>query len=485
LVPRRKRRTLHEALTLVEKDDKHRFEKAEQLLVQALTSGLKKDDVSDARFALAYVRARSKNYAEALAVAEELCASDPTDREAAYLRFWLLARLEDDEKIEKIYEEKAELLGDLLDTKLIAGITFLRRARMHWAKHNVEQAVRYFEQLQPLNVLKEEVPQQIDASIIVFGIVALFEGNLEEAQNQFSKARSLSKKEDKSNLLAEIGGLLCQWKKKNRPDIDTDLSKIVSQLHNGSQVANTAKSDEKWLCRNVCLWHCVSLLFTWLRLPAGSKLKKQQWEDLQIRLDRVREQDKKMGDPDLLWGLLRYFFFFDQENERKLAKKRIEKACQNNINVPEVLTILNREDKLEQAYKQGLTHYLTLVREWLKSSDVPQALRQELLERLQANERFRALGDIDIAADEEFAPSIADIQFRVSNLSRRISTIVKPRLRDKTDANSEMVDEIMGKLKSVSKVLSKNTQALEKTEQKMMLITGEFLLAEEDGATLD
>ena len=483
LSPRRKRRPMLKALAIIEGDDRPQFEIAEGLLVQALTAGLKKDDISDARFALAYVRARSENFADALSVAEELCSTDKEDPNAQYLRLWLLARMEEDEKIEKIYTEKASLMEDLLDAKLIAGITFLRRARMFWAKHEVEQAIRYFELLQPLKVLKEEIPRQIDESLVIFGIAALFERDWGKAEQNFSKAKTVAEKEGRPTLSAEIGLLLCRWKQADHPDIDEDLSRIVEQLTTELEPAAVSippEGDEKWLCRNVLLWHCVSFLFTWLDLPAGSEIDQPRWQELKERLDKVRAKDPDMGDPDLLWGLLRYYFFFEHEDERNRATATLERACGSDINVPEVITLIDREKKLVEAHKQGLTRFLTLVKEWLKSSDVPQALRLELLEKLQAKQRFQELKDIDLAADEDFAPSVADIQFRVNSLSRRVSSIVKPRLRKKSDRDSALVDEIMGKLESVSEYLSETTRTLEKTEQKMMLITGEFLLAEEE-----
>ena len=487
LSPRKKRRPMLEAFEIINNDDKSRFEAAESLLARALTAGLKAEDVRQTQFALAYVRARAGNYREALAVADELCNSAASDREANYLRFWLLAKVEEDGKIEKTFNEKAKLLGGLLDTKIIAGITFLRLAKSHWAKHSVDQAIRYFEMLRRLGVLKDQIPSQIDEYRVIFGTMALFEKNLAAAEQHFTESKKLAKQGGKSTISSEMGLLLCRWKREDLPDIDDDLSGIVARLESQNGGDDTAGiQDEKGLLRrNVFLWHSVSLIFRWLRFPALSveKITPDQWKDLRARLDRVRKEAPEMGDPDLIWGLLRYYFFFDEEDEREQATKVLNQARDDKgINVPEVVSLIDREKRLAKLYDQSLVHYLGIVREWLESSDVPQELRVELMKKLQTYKRFQELGDINMAADEDYAPSLVDIQFRVSSLSRRVNNIVKPHLRKNASGGGDEVDRVMGELRNVSETLSQNTEKLEKTEQEMMLITGEFLLAEEGDA---
>jgi len=508
LVPRRKRRPLLEALRIVETDSHADFAHAEELLNQALTAGLRAQDIADARFALAYVRARLGRFAEASAVLAEFEKAGPLDRETRYLQLWLASRLKNDERVEELFRAHRDQLDGLEQTVLIAGIAYLRRARLLWSRKEVDGALSCFEELRRLNVLIDEIPKHIDDHRIVFGIQAIFEKDFEAAQKHFAGALETSQKESKPTYPAELGLLLCRWHASEQPDIDEDLGNAIPAIRDACQVAKAGRKDEEQgatderkqgdegrdagkemdeptrLLVSALLWHVVSLLHLWLRRQPGGSLASEDQEALHERAAKILELDPDNGDAYLIEGLIAYYFAAEDPEARRLAVELLDKAAKHEVHVPEVLTLLDREKKLDELYKKGLARYLALVKEWMANSGVPEHLRQELKEHLQRHQRYRSLGEVDIVkGEEDAAPSLADMELRVQVLRRRMDNIVKPRL-NRPGADPKDAEEVNAKIQtldSATKTLHENAESVQKTEQELMLVTGEFLLKEEDG----
>lgn len=494
--PRRRRRPLLEAVALLARDDPAEFSQIEKLLTEALTSGLRKPDVADARFALAYVRARLERYAEAEAVLTDLEASGPMDREAAYLNLWVKCRQKKYEDVERLYEAHATLLGDFLQAKLIVGIAFLHLARRHWSRKEVDGALHYFSELRRLNVLTDQIPQHLEDHRMAFAIMALFEKNLDEARKHFESARTAAEEAKRPTYPAELGLLLCRWRASERPDVDSALAALlpsVQKAYAATHESTDSKQDktppEKTttldemtvLLRNCRLWHAVSLLLVWLGRPVQGKLSREEMSELTGRLKLVKDLDAQMGDPWLIAGLIAYYFSGENEAARKRAAECLDKATKLDVNVPEVLLLLEREKKLAQLCREGLKLFILLTKEWLKNPGVPEHLREELKRRLGQYARYKELGDVALVSGlEDSEPSLADMQMRVRMLHKRIQDIVRPRLAGAKD--QEAGNRVKGLITDLTKktdTLKRDAQQLEATEHQLILFTGEFLLKEE------
>ena len=81
------------------------------------------------------------------------------------------------------------------------------------------------------------------------------------------------------------------------------------------------------------------------------------------------------------------------------------------------------------------------------------------------------------SGEDDAMPSLQDIQSRGQTLRERVEKIVRSKL-DEEDA--ARVQELLATLDKATDVLVKGKNELEETEQKLMLQTGEFLLAEEE-----
>ncbi len=537
-VPYRRRKPLREALEILRRQDADEYPRAEGLLSRALEAGLRRADVAEARFALAYVRAQLGRFAEAAGVLSDLVSAPRPGPEAVYLYLWLQSKLKDHEKVERVYEQHGEALGDLLDTKLIAGIAYLHRARQAWAEKAVDGATHYFKRLRALGVLTEEIPKHIDQHQVLLGIMALFDRSLDEARKHFAGAVKTAEGEKQPTVPGRLGLLLCDWRSSEVPDVDGPLAALIEELPGakealapepepeglvvacpscgakyrikpdavGKKVAcrgcktnfavrapapaappatNKAELDgDALLLRNALLLHAVSLLCTWLRLPAKRGLPDEQRRTFRERLRRTRKVDPALGDCHLLEGLVAYYFARN-DAERTEAVGCLERAAKAEVSVPEVLDLLQREQKLADARRNSLTLFLDLVRKYLSDSAVPEALRRELRDHLAGRRGLADLSRVDLkCGEDQAAPSVQDLQNRGGLIHRRVKTIVQPRLAEaKVDAaEQEAITKEMTTLDAATRSLTENVGRLEQAEMKLLEKAGEFLFDDEPPA---
>jgi hypothetical protein len=371
---------------------------------------------------------------------------------------------------------------------------------MSWSHREIDNAVNCYEQLRRLNVLTEEIPKHIDDHRILLGIAALFDREMESAIKHFKGAMEAAQKEGKPTSAAQLGLLLCEWRVTEHGNVDRELASVISSLQKeyDSDARNEAKKspgdarqkadkaetrpeEQSLLLRNCMLWYAVSLLYDWLRRPEESGLSQEDREALDGRLAEVKNLDPDMGDPYLIGGLIAYFFTQDDPELRKQALSELDKAVKSEVNIPEVLVLLRRERKLEELYREGLVRYLAMVKEYFRSPEVPEKLREELKAHLEQFSRFRELNEVDIVkGDDDTMPTLAGMEYRVQILRNRLDKIVRPQLNRGSPDVASHVNELMGNLSGETAALLNDAQRIEKTEQELLLTAGEFLLNEEE-----
>lgn len=491
LNPWRKRRPLRKALEILDDDREESFPQAAELLNNALTAGLRRGPVADARFALAYVHARMGKLDEASGELAALVGTGIADREDLYLDLWVKVRREKHQGAAQLYDESGEQLGDFLQTHLLASIAYLKLGRASLRKREADQALRCFERLRELELLAEKVPRDVADHQVVLGIEALFDQQFANAEERFSSARGAAEQEGRSSLYPRLGLLLCEWCAAERPgpDFDQRLGEQVETARaeispepagSGHEPTDREPGEQQLLLRDLLLWHAVSGLFASFHLPEGGGPPPEGWGESRVRFGRVRELAPDMGDPDLLDGLLTYYLAAD-EGERARGVELLEQALEKGVNVPEVNLLVERERQLAEAADKSVEHFLAVVRNYLGERSVPLELRRQLQERLSRLERFKPLSEVDVEQGEgSLTPSVDDLHGRGELMHRRVARIVRPRLPRAASAEAVEVDRILGELDDATTSLSKTAQALEKSEHDLMLVTGEFLLNEEE-----
>lgn len=481
-IPAKRKKSLIDALEIIDGNIESRFQEADDLLTRALRKGLKDKDIIEATFAQVYIRARLQRYADASVIMEELKKIVEVDKHVAYLDLWLQSQLKKHHAVESLFTKHSKLLENVLDTNMIASIAYLELGKHHWSRNEFENAIHYFDKVKKLELLKNKLPKNIEDHQIIFGIMSLYDGKIDEAKRYFKSVISSSEQVSKQKIHGEIGLLLCEWRAQEHPNIDLQLTEIIETLQTQHWIDQSMGQDsvqEDILKKSIYIWHAVSLILTWFRLPEKKGLPSDERMKLAERLNRIKELDITIPDSYLIEGLVDYFFFHETAHEP--AIELIEKAIENGVNVPEVIHIINQERKLKEQQTRTLELFLSLLKKYLNDKSIPATLRKELKARLSTFSRFKDMEKgLSIGNEEdEVMPSLSDLQNRSSLLHKRVDSIVKPQLVKMRREDSENITNLLTDLENTTKGIVESTKVLESTEHELMLRTGEFLLKEE------
>jgi rhodanese-related sulfurtransferase len=474
LQPRRRARPLLDAIHLLAGGSDESLAQAEALLNRALNAGLREQDLRQTRFLLAYVKARLGQCAEAILVLKD---ADDASLEALYLQLWLTVKEKRWEEAERICYQHINQLADFLRARELAGIAYLELARKAMGGKQYDRALEYFQKVQRLGVHKDQVPEHLADLELVLAMNALFEGQsrVADAAERFGLARKSAEAAGQSSLLPRIGLLLCEWKSQDRPNLDRQLSALLDEVK-ASAAQGGGKSEAAELLPILALWYTVSLLYDWLRrLPEKKGLPAAERQNLAERLAFTREQMPKQGDAQLIGGLVDYYCARD-ERQRLAAVDELRAAIDLGVTLPEVLYLVQCEDRLAELSKNRFDSYLTLLRGFLSDPSITMDLRKELQQHLAKFERFRPVGEISIVDESAVAPSLHDVAASCELIEERMQRIFRGYT---DDGKRSVVENLLGGLRKSREELHRTVGELGKTEQKLMRVAGETLLPEE------
>ncbi|MFM9966076.1 MAG: hypothetical protein ACKV2Q_33260 [Planctomycetaceae bacterium] len=537
--PMLRRRPLREAMQIIQLDHRPRFPHAEELLEQSLLAGLRRKDIARARFALAYLRGVLGEYEEAATVLGELEKSQATiDRPTAYLMLWVQSRLKNHERVERVYNEHAKLLTNYQQTALIVSISFLAQAQLRWARRETAGAMHYFDAVRQLGVLADEIPNHIDDHEVVMGTLALFEKNTDQAKKHFDASIAAASQRNKPTHPGQLGRLLCDWRTGDMAAIDEPLGRVLAEMQpkkkdegapvlaecphcaksyrvkpdyvgrkvqckgcrrrfvvepsqDQADAAAPTKDDAKdshdrllsedeLLLRNVRLWHCLTRLLVWMRFKERSGLPDAERKTLKGRLLLVTQMDPDFGDPHLVGGLIDYYFSQDDE-QRKQAVEQIQQAIQRDVHVPEVLQLIDRENKLAALSQQCVTYFHQLAQNYSENPEVDPELQDKFVRLMNRHAKVRELGTLRaMPKADSLAPSLENLQGRGQILQTRVKNIVSHRLQEADPQVRLDIVKQLSDLELRSQKLAEGAKAFQQSEFGLMESTGEFLFADEE-----
>ena len=476
--PRKRRQGLTTAKALLATNSSADFPKVEELLTESLTAGMGKTDVAEARFQLAFTRARMGKYTEAEAVlADSERASEPGG-EGAYLRLWLLARLRKHEEVEGYYEKRRGLLKGVLDADRLVGITFLHLARKHWSRKQAEAALAYFDKLRALNVLTEHIPADMGDQRIVFGLMALFDEDTKKAQAHFTAARDAAVAEKKSPHASSLGLLLCTWREEELPQIDDELTDVIDRTE--TAMGKNRSDEDRLLLGHLRVWHLLSLLISWMIRPRATALTAEDEMEFNSRAEAAERAIPKAGDALLIRGLMVYFLSDRDSAARDGAVDILAAALDRDVNLPEISLIVDREKERRKRRLETVSTYHDVLASYVSDQAVPAELRKALIKRFSTDDRFQDLGEITIhEGPAENAPTVQDLLIRVKSHGGRLHSIVKDVLNQASPEVAKQLDSTFQQLDQTNDEIVAKTREIENLEQKAMLAVGEVVIAEE------
>ncbi len=503
--PAKKRKPLLQALRIIDQERRTEYTDAEDLLTKAITSGLKQNDLDEAYFARAYLRALRDDCSGTI---EDLSRVNLSDPAVQYLDLWAKVKVEKYKYAYEIYDTNQDALQDFLKSKELMSIACFNLGKEHWKKREIKEAVQYFDRVRSLGVHADRVPGSISDHQVTLGIVSLFNKEFLQAREYFEAAEARATQEKRSTMNAEIGLLLCRWCSGERSQLRKPLMGIVQKLEKDygdpqSQKAKTGKSggdeyagegerkldDKDLLIRNVLLWHAVSLIHEWCEKDEKSGLTPAERDSLRDRLNKVMAIDSEMPDPKLIQGLVDYFFFHNALREESLDM--LEKSSSL---VPEVDLIIKRERKLDELQKDSIKTYFSIVNNYLDNKSVPQVLKEELKEklihRLEAFPHFRHLLGEMITEDQATSgegPTIQNLSTRQEFIRKRMGAIIGAikagASKDPAGKGKKAEEELEKSMKEISENTQRIKDTYDQVEAKVnrvLVYTGEVLLPEEE-----
>jgi hypothetical protein len=243
-------------------------------------------------------------------------------------------------------------------------------------------------------------------------------------------------------------------------------------------------SDTDQLLRNVLLWHCVVRILTWQQLTPGSGLPENERKTLHRRLQQVIKVDASMGDPYLIDGLIDYYFARNDQ-ERRRGREQIERSLKKDVHLPEILQLIEREQKLASLSENSLSYFHQLSRKYIENPEVDPQLRERFAQKMNRFERFRSMGVVGEETQASVVPSLENLRGRGQILSTRVTNILRYRMSDASEELRGQIGERLGQMQERTKVLSETADSLQKTEFELMEHTGEFLFNDDVPASGD
>ena len=493
-VPRRWGAPYEQALVLLAGDTDEALQKAERLLAEAVNAGPRGQALSRIRLARICVRAKQgarerDRYAAAAAMLEEHIDAEGRTRDTAFLELWLQAQLENHERVVELHADHAELLDAHPDSRRIAAVSHFRMAVDHWRQRDADGAVRHFDHVRGLGELTELIPPQLGDLQLARGIQDVFDGQLGDALDHFTGARDRAAGQGLPTLEAELGLVVCAWDHGDPRELGDRLGDLADQVpwqpaaaEEDTADKDTAEKDPAaGLSSGIAVLRLVALLREWLgREPLSGAPSPVDFVELERRAQAGRDADPTLGAPNLIEGLIRYYFALSQpERDRALEVLERDDAAAKNVWPPEVLELVRRERELG-GDGDAMSRYLALIGEFL---DDPGLSEQDLAALRVLKERFVRFGTpLESAGAQPLQPSGAEDQrHRAEALRRRIELIVYPRVRDlPEDAPARaLLRDLLANLDKAAHTAAEGAGAMQKAELDLVITTAQTLLPEE------
>jgi rhodanese-related sulfurtransferase len=488
---RRRRRPLVEAFGIIERNQLSYFGHAAGTLQGALGSGrLRRREAAEARFGLAYVRARSGRLRSASEDLDQLIASGHRDPYALHLDLWVKVQQGDDEAAAARYQESSEQLARLLPSRELASIASLRLARRALAARKLDDTLKRFSEVRNLAVLAARLPEGLEDLPTAFAVEALQDDRVPDAADRFQRAAAAAEPGSDQALAARLGTLLCRWRQRGGPlpeGFQDELAATAEQVRAGIGAAEPDDGDDpderRLLLRNLLLWQAVACIAGWLSRPEGRGLPASERARLYRLLEELRRVDSSLADPYLLDGLVGYAFA-SSDTERDRAVEALEQARLLGVRLPEVVSILAREQGRTGSSAGGPEEWADAVRRYLSDPRAPLELRRRLQQLAAGLTRHAPLLREDLElAEFQVVPTLGDLQNRGLVLQRRVRRLLLLGPPDAGWGPAREVDQLMEQLQTATQSLESAAKAFTRVEWELIVRTGSLLLAGEHGTT--
>ena len=534
IVPARKRKGIRKADKILRKDQRDQFDKAISMLVEAIQKGVGKNGIRYATYLLAYAYTKKGEYKKAQVRLGEMDAKSQKDPDILYLSFYVAVQLEEYRDAITLYASNQALLNHKADANKMAAYAYLCVAVELWNNNEVAGAFDYFDKVRNLGEYCDKLPAGATNHLSMLGLRALHNGNTLKAREHFMEIISNERADERSRMEAKLGICLCTWVEEEQPDIEQELSEIVRYAEKSYQKElsktpryvrcehckaiyriNTGIDMEKYICSecgksfdpkeittlnqaekngakqifsqggilliNTLLLYSQSYLFSLMAKNLHSGITREMKQTYIGRLDNVLKVDR---DEPLARIAKALFLYFTAEDlaEKDEAVNQLEAV--KEIEYSEILNIIQEKKARNEREKNILNEYLELVKDYVSNSDVPLEYRESLYEKLNQNPAFAKWATRKhLAVDHNRTePSLTLLSIRNMLVKSRVENFIHTKRASKTGItfNEAEITQSLQKIEEGTKIIREQATAMEKDENRVLSLTGELLLQEDE-----
>ncbi|GAA2501288.1 hypothetical protein [Winogradskya humida] len=338
--PRLRRRSLLTAIPLLYSEVRSELETAEGRLAEALVNGLGARDTRDARFALAWVRARlgefdRSKYADALTA---LGAVERDDTVTTDLRLWLLAKQGRHDEVLALAGRAGVRLSPTVQNRTLQAVAFENRAVELWNSRDADGAVRSLDQARRLRTEPMIGGPDLVEVLIEDGLRTLATGDHGRAERSFAQALERAREDSVQRIEARLGLFAVRWLGTDRAALLPLLKDEFEALRARRDLRGAGRDDTGALRATVGWWYLTALLDDWRRrLTPGEPLPLTERELFLAAVRVVTEADSEQGDVPMMHGLIEYGFAEDAPGRgRAVALLQHSTRLAKGVILPEI-----------------------------------------------------------------------------------------------------------------------------------------------------
>ncbi|MGW2625376.1 tetratricopeptide repeat protein [Micromonospora taraxaci] len=507
LAPRRYLRPYLRALAHIEAK---RYDLALPALTR-LEATLPEQARAEARFFIAFAMYRLDDRQAAEHRLAELHREDPANVEVAYLLAQLRADRRDFDGAEAVLDRLDPAVRDAPgNVRKLYGVVTAERAFAAFRDGRVDAAAELFEKVERLDDFAQHVPVDLRNRNILVGTKALFERDVPGARQQFESLLRAAGRIDgtqRGPLLAsaELGLGLSTWLAKGKdspaetewhlvaalalldpagaltaqwPPESADpglTARIEEMMIRANRPAEEIEADRT--LRDIHFLRGMAVLRAWAesdpryaRSAAGDFIG----QALQ-RFARARELDPEFSDVYVVVGLLRYYLA-ESEHDRRAGVAVLREAQKLGTRDPEVLQILNHDERVRRANRDAAATYLQILDRYVQDSTVREQVREALLARMS---RYGKVRDWDsrpgLIGKRVSTPTVAEMHARSELLMARINDLVQ---HQGGTADLSGARQLSVSIEQRSREIAEYARAIEDQEAELLALLGDKLLSE-------
>jgi tetratricopeptide (TPR) repeat protein len=432
---------------------------------------------------LLYIQAGKEN--EALRFAENCTRESIENRRIVYLLGYLQLKENQVDNAVETFMKARKNYSSPFDTDYYLSIALLSKAYELTDKRKSSEALKYFEEIRSIGVLKIDIPRSLCEIKFIEALKELSRQNPGGAEEQFAHISRETAEGSREQLLGKVGQLIAVINQEDRiPEIkelastadkaygllkkdidyeaDDPFEKFILNLVKGKKDFDEEQIDKR--CPRD-----LYLLAAFLALQAG------EIEELEEFIDKSIKIDPNFPEGNLLKGLILYYNKDNEDNKEdayeclKIAQKQGEISDQSLKNLIESLhDNITKRKKAEESY-------LELLEEYMMNPETPELVRKAVMsdERIYKSlQGFVESRDHSFIASIERTPSLEDYKGRIKKLKEKFDKI-KINL---TEAKQKEIEGLINQMSTSQEGLEKLATELTETEKSLITKTGRAVI---------